>query len=97
MVTELRFSPTAPAAAQAAAFVVCGRKARLLADDVVAALPESVRPAWGAMIESLRPGDGHAVTTTWHGDPARQLTVVALSDRASRHMAPGRPDALTDG
>lgn len=99
MVTELRFSATLPTPAagkKPAAMVVCGRKPRLMAAEVVALLPESVRPAWGAMVESLHPGDHHAATTTWHGDPARPLTVIALSDRASRHMSPGRPDAITD-
>ena len=97
MVTELRFSTTLPTAAKSDAFVVCGRKARLASDDVVARLPEAVRPAWGAMLESLHPGDAFSATTTWYGDPARPLTVVALSDKASRHVSPGRPDALTDG
>ena len=93
---DLAFLPALPEAAAADAWVVVGPKARLAAADVTAWLPPGAGPLWAAMLDSLSPGDSSASTTAWVGERPRPLTVIALSERASRHLAPGRPDALGD-
>jgi len=93
--TSLRYS-AAPAPFETAdALVLCGPIARLTADDVLAALPEDARPLLPAMVASLKPGDGSASTATWiPGETPKKLSVIALSERASRHNSPGRPDLV---
>ncbi|MCB9735620.1 MAG: leucyl aminopeptidase family protein [Deltaproteobacteria bacterium] len=96
--TEIRFHASPDALAEHAALVVAGRAARLRDDDVAAILPAAAKELLPAMLESLRPGDGCAATTTWlPGSPPRKLTLVARSEKSSRHNSPGRPDALGAG
>jgi probable aminopeptidase NPEPL1 len=75
---------------------VIGTKGALARADVVAALPAEVGGLWGPMVESLSPGDQFAATTTWvaRGGAAMKISALAISDRASRHNAPSRPDAV---
>jgi len=81
-------------------FVVCGTRAGLRRADLLALLPHEIGPVWAPMVESLHPGDQAAMTSTWLArDPSLgaaplRVTVIAISDRASRHNAPGRPDVL---
>ncbi len=94
--TELRFSPAAPAFDEVDQLIVCGTRARLGAPDTVDALPEGARAVWRVMVSTLRARDGVAITSTWvPAEPrAKKIIAVALSDRASRHNSPGRPELL---
>ncbi|MBL8784781.1 MAG: leucyl aminopeptidase family protein [Deltaproteobacteria bacterium] len=80
--------------------VVCGTRAGLKRGELLGLLPPEIGDVWASMVESLHPGDQVAMTSTWLardpslGAQALRVTVIALSDRASRHNAPGRPDAL---
>lgn len=76
---------------------ILGTKTALARPDVVQLLPEGARPLWSAVLESLAPGDQLASTSLWltRGPAAPlRLSVVAISDRASRHNAPSRPDLI---
>lgn len=84
--------------------VIAGTRANLLRADALDALPTEARPAWADMVGSLNPGDTVAATTTWvalpaEGNGAKSVKVhaLAVSERASRHNARCRPDALAAG
>lgn len=97
MATELTFIEAPHVEQELDAFIIAGKRARLRADDVRALLPEGAAAVWDGMLASLSPGDTAASTATWiPGPKPRRLTVIALSDTVSRHVAPGRPDALSD-
>lgn len=96
--TEIRFHASPDALAQHTSLVIAGRVPRLRDDDVAAHLPAGANALLPAMLEALRPGDGHASATTWlPGEPPRRLTLIGRSERCSRHNSPGRPDALGAG
>lgn len=79
----------------APSLLVLGPPSRLLAEDVRAQLPSALAPLWSGLVARLDPGDGGASTTTWLStDPPTRVGVGALPTRASRHDAPGRPDAV---
>jgi len=94
--------------------VVIGTKSALSRADLVALLPESVKPVWPSMVASMNPGDQFAATSTWvakagvspdadavaaetdggTSNGAMRVQAIAVSDRASRHNASCRPDAV---
>jgi len=77
--------------------VFCGSKAALGRADTLALVPAEARALWSPMLDSLGPGDSSSVTQTWvaRADQSPlKLTLVAISDRVSRHNAAGRPDAV---
>ncbi len=84
--------------------VVIGTKAALARPEVLAELPAGLAPTWGSMLEALSPGDNLAATSTWiargegdaEGKAATRVSVVAVSERVSRHNAPGRPDVVAN-
>jgi len=94
----LSFPVDAQAAVAAAdQLVFVGPKSALARPDVVALVPEAGRALWAPMLESLSPGDQSASTATWlarEGLAPLRLAIVAISDRASRHNAPSRPDQV---
>lgn len=98
MPVALSFSSEPMAAAAAADQIVfVGTRAALGRADIVALVPGGARAVWSPMVESLSPGDAIAATSTWierSGAAPLRLTVVALSDRASRHNVPARPDLV---
>ncbi len=80
--------------------VVVGTKAALVRGNVLEMLPEASRALWTPMVESLSPGDQSASTVTWvprEGAGPMRVGALAISDRASRHNAACRPDAITTG
>ena len=84
--------------------VVSGTRANLLRADALDALPPEARAAWPDMVASLNPGDTIAATTTWVSLPGEnnagksvKVHALAISERASRHNAKCRPDALAAG
>lgn len=84
--------------------VIAGTRANLLRADALDALPPEARAAWPDMVGSLNPGDTLAATTTWvalptegSGTKSVKVHALAVSERASRHNARCRPDALTAG
>jgi len=88
-----------PAAAVSTAdqLVYVGTRAALGRADLVALVPEAARALWGPMVESLAPGDSLAATSTWiarEGAAPLRLSLLAISDRASRHNVPSRPDVI---
>ncbi len=94
MASELRFLPELADLSGYKYLAVAGQKSMLLHEATQAALPASVREVWRSMVDSLSPGDNGATTATWlTGSPAR-VSVLAISDRASRHNVPTRPDVL---
>lgn len=90
-----------PTANRPTQLAVAGTKASLLRAEVLDTLPAEVCPLWADMVGSLNAGDQLAATTTWAAVPGGADTTsplkvhaLALSDRASRHNAACRPDAL---
>lgn len=102
MATRIEFSNDETSLDGAIQLMVLGTKAALARPEVLARLPEEVTPVWSGMLEVLSPGDSLAATSTWLvkpsvGDsPARSIkvSVAAISDRASRHNAPARPELV---
>ncbi len=89
----------ADALTRATEWCFIGTRAALRAlGSSVSALPTPLSALWDHLVDPLKPGDGAQTASTLvpSGDarPPARATVVALSDRASRHNAPGRPDAL---
>ncbi|MBW1881674.1 MAG: hypothetical protein JRJ84_25220, partial [Deltaproteobacteria bacterium] len=74
--------------------IVIGRKARLLDEDVLAFLPESMsRAAWQAMVDG-EVGDGGRASTTHTGASPRKVVAGVLPEVCSRHNAPSRAWAI---
>ncbi|MCC6619715.1 MAG: leucyl aminopeptidase family protein [Deltaproteobacteria bacterium] len=98
MPVALSFSTDAAAAVAAAdQLVFVGTRAALGRADVVALAPEAARAVWSPMLEALAPGDAHAATSTWierAGATPLRVSLVAVSDRASRHNVASRPDQV---
>ena len=95
--TTIQHSHDLSALESADQLVVVGTRTALSRPETVALLPEGARPLWGAVLESLTPGDQMSATSLWltRGPAAPlRLSVVAISDRASRHNAPSRPDVI---
>ena len=86
MIVEIEYvTDPAQATQDVVALTVIGHKERLLADDVVAQLPEAARAIWPTMVESLSPGDSGAVTHTWvAAEPAFEATAERVVGRAAR-------------
>jgi probable aminopeptidase NPEPL1 len=83
------------AGSEPATVVIAGRPDRLLADDVVPAVPAPLRDRWPALVGRLEPGDERAeLAVTLGRDHALEVRVVALPAAASRHDAPARPDQV---
>lgn len=86
------------ALAGASEIVVVGPKSALARAATVALLPAELGAIWPAMLDALSPGDSSASTSTWiaavgEGKP-RRVVVLAISERASRHNSPARPDVV---
>jgi len=98
MSTAIQFTNDFGVLADADQLVVLGTKAALARAEVTALLPAGLVGLWPAMLESLSPGDQLAATSTWlQADAAAtplRVTLIAISDRASRHNVPGRPDVV---
>jgi len=98
MSTAITFTNDLGTLAATDQLVVLGTKTSLARPELVALLPAGLAPLWPTMLESLAPGDQLAATSTWLQADAsiapRRVTVIAISDRASRHNVPARPDAV---
>jgi len=101
LATTIEYTNDLTKVADAEQLVVLGTRAALARPEVVQALGTGETAAalgavWGAMVDSLAPGDLFAATATWIARPESPLrvTAIAISDRVSRHNAPGRPDAV---
>lgn len=96
MRTELDFTGAAGALDGATTLVVVGRKARLLAADVVGQLPADVRAVWPRMVEETAPGDPGASSLTWRAGEPRKVVAAVLPEACSRHNSPARPHAVAE-
>lgn len=99
MSVALHFTNDPTAHVGADQWVVIGTKSALSRAEVVAQLPAGLAGVWPAMLESLAPGDQFAATSTWLTPAATdaaplRVSVIAVSDRASRHNAASRPDVV---
>ncbi|MCB9524701.1 MAG: leucyl aminopeptidase family protein [Myxococcales bacterium] len=96
MKTHIEFMTAAEALDGATSALFIGRRDRLLADDVTDLLPAGVAPLWPAMIDGCKPGDKGAAQGTFAAGPLARVVAGVISDRCSRHNAPGRPDAVQE-
>lgn len=106
---DVTFVATAPWVADKpiSQLALAGKKSALVRSDALDALPPEARSAWADMVASLNPGDALAATSTWVSLPAEpaekpgaksvKVQALAVSERASRHNAACRPDALAAG
>ncbi len=73
-----------------------GRAGPLRGEAITALLPAGVGARWDAMIDACSPGDKGAAQGTFTDGPTGRVIVGVVSDRCSRHNAPGRPDVVAD-
>ena len=75
--------------------VLCGRLAGLKKRGWVTAFSQEARPHVDHLIEQLKPGDTGAIASSYVPADEKNLYVIALPDKASRHNHPMHPHALT--
>lgn len=85
-----------PGPTSAPTLIVLGRRERLRAPSVRAAVPAAALELWDRMLEDCPAGDGGgSVSTFFATGSVRRLFLGVLPEPCSRHNSPARPHAIT--